>query len=304
MVLSKAVKGLKNPDRALQHLAKKPFKLIDDYFNYGTNVFEREWDLLVILDACRYDLFAEFAPQHSVYSSFDSVEQMYSIASQTPNWMHRTFEGTGDSLLSQTLYVSGMGWIEEVDTDELYGVESVWRYASHPEAYVTPPKPVTNESIRNFRIADAERYIAHYAQPHAPFLHCIGKYNSIADGEGGSHNVWKGLKTGKFDKSEVWEDYGENLLLVLDEVEILIKNFDGKIAVTSDHGNAMGEFGLYGHPGREAAPSIRRVPWAIASGLGLNDYRVKDKEEVSTGVSDQDIDLDLEQHLRDLGYRA
>lgn len=304
MVLSKAVKGLKNPDRALQHLVKKPFKLIDRYFNYGTNVFGREWDLLVILDACRYDLFVEFAPQHSVYTLLDSVDQMYSIASQTPEWMQRTFDGADDTLLSQTLYVSGMGWIEEVDTDGLFGVEPVWRYADHPEARVTPPKPVTNESIRNFRVTDAERYIVHYVQPHAPFLHCVGKYNSIADGEGSSQNVWTGLQTGEFDKSEVWEDYGENLLLVLDEIELLIENFDGKIAITADHGNAMGEFWLYGHPGQEAAPSIRSVPWATAPGLGIDDYSVRDRGEVDRDVGGQGIEAELEQHLRDLGYRA
>lgn len=114
----------------------------------------------------------------------------------------------------------------------------------------------------------------------------------------------EGLKEGKFDKEEIWKDYGQNLLLVLDHVETLIKNFDGKIAVTADHGDAMGEFGLYGHPGREAAPSIRRVPWAVTSGLGLDTYEVKNIEEVTPEGDSRDTNPELEQHLRDLGYQT
>lgn len=304
MVASRIVKGLRNPNKAFEHIAKKPFLFVDKYFNYGTNVFDMSWDLLIILDACRYDLFVEFAPQHSVYSRLDSVEPTYSIASQTPDWLERTFENTDESLLSQTLYISANGQIDLVDTDGLYGVESVWQYGHDQKANVPWPDTATNEAIRNFRTTDAERYIVHYLQPHAPFLHCAGKYNSIPVSEGRSNNVWKGLKEGKFDQREIWKDYGQNLLLVLDHVETLIKNFDGKVAITADHGNAMGEFGLYGHPGRLAAPPIRRVPWAVTSGLGLDTYEVKNIDEVTSEGDSRDTNPELEQHLRDLGYQT
>lgn len=303
MRIGQVIEGVKNPTRAYQHLAKKPFVLIDKYLNYGTNVFDLDWDLLIILDACRYDLFVEFSAKHPVHDRLESVEPMYSIASKTPDWLERTFQGADASVLSKTFYVSGNGMIEKVNTDMLYGVESVWRYAKHHEARVTPPEAVTNEAIRSIETTDADRYIVHYLQPHAPFLHCIGKYNSVADGEGHPLNVWNGLRKGEFDKSEVWEDYGQNLLLVLDHVQALIEYFDGSIAISADHGNAMGEFGLYGHPGREAAPSIRRVPWARATGLGLDGYSLLSREEVTAQDVGQNLETELEHHLRDLGYR-
>ena len=304
MMLSKVRKAIRNPTKAREHLMKKPFIFIDKYLNYGTNIFEREWDLLIVLDACRYDLFAEFCPQHSVHDLLDSTEAMYSIASQTPDWLRRTFNRVDDHQLSQTVFIAGNGFIKKYEPDELQ-VEHAWRIDTHPEGQVPPPEIVTNEAIRNFRTTNVERYIVHYLQPHAPFLHCMGKYNSaVGDYEGKTMNVWKGLRDGKFEKSEIWEDYGENLLLVLDNVEKLIKNFDGRVAITSDHGNAMGEYGLYGHPGREAAPSIRRVPWAVATGLGLDNYELKDKEELRTKDEDEDTDLELEQHLKNLGYKT
>lgn len=303
MVLTKVQKAVEHPARAYEHLSKIPFKFVDEYMNYGTNVFEREWDLLIILDACRYDLFAEFCPQHSVHELLDSTEYIYSIASKTPDWIQRTFEDVDDSLLSRTAFIGGNGFIKEFEPEQV-DVEHAWQHLRHPEAHITPPEIVTNEAIRKFRNTEMDRYIAHYVQPHAPFLHCIGKYNSVNDVAGKPNNVWKGLRDGKFDKNEVWKDYGQNLLLVLDHVETLIENFDGKVAITADHANAMGEFGLYGHPGKEAAPSIRRVPWAVASGQGLHDYEVKPRDEVKPEDYTHDTSPDLQQHLRDLGYRV
>lgn len=275
---SKVIRGLRSPKSAYHHLAKKPFALVDRYWNYGTNIFDRDWDLLVVLDACRYDLFATFVTQHSVYDHFDSVERTYSIASQTVDWLDRTFEGADRSLLAETLYVSDHDHIAMADSDLLYGGAPIPLTEQNSTGGVLRPESVTAEALRQFETSGAEKYIVHYIQPHAPFLHCAGKYDSTAYEGGSTLNVWNGIRDGKYDREEVWRDYGQNLLLVLDHVETLIENFEGTVAVTSDHGNAMGEFGLYGHPGREAAPSIRGVPWAIASGTGGETTRSTQRE--------------------------
>jgi hypothetical protein len=268
MDVSKFGKGLKHPERVLQHLAKKPFIFIDKHCNYGTSIFEREWDLLIILDACRYDLFVEFGPQHRVFERFSSVERMYSVGSQSEDWIERTFESAEGSRLAQTTYISDDGHVDMMNESGLHDIVSIELTEDNSIGGVIRPEVITEEALRQFRSPGASKFIVHYTQPHAPFLHCVGKYDSTAEGSGGSQNVWTGIRDGEFEKDEVWRDYGRNLLLVLDHVETMIENFEGKIVVTADHGNAMGEFGLYGHPGREAAPSIRAVPWAVANGSG------------------------------------
>lgn len=265
MKLSKVEKGLRNPYRAQLHFVKKGFVFVDEHFNYGTNVFDKDWDLLVVLDACRYDLFEEFAPQHSVYDSFDSVDRLYSIGSLSKYWLRRTFENTADDRLAQTLYVADRSHLEMVGTEKLHDVALVAENEHNTEGGMLRPEAVTARAVEEFDNSEADTYIVHYLQPHAPFLHCVGKYDSSAEKPGQTQNVWRGLRDGKFDADEIWNDYGRNLLLVLDEVETLIDQFEGDVAVTSDHGNAMGEFGLYGHPFRGATPSIRRVPWAVAT---------------------------------------
>jgi hypothetical protein len=290
-----------DPARAPRNAYEIGLSAVGRRVNYGIDVYDREWDVLVILDACRYDLFEEFAPEHEVYDRFESVEPVYSCASATPEWLSKTFDQGPADLVGGTYYVSCTGFTREIDRSRLHGIDEVWDYAVDPEYRVTRPEAVTDAAIRAYRETDADRYVVHYVQPHAPFLHCPGKYDALGDGgRGGTQNLWDGLQAGAFDPEEVWQDYGRNLLRVLDEVQTLLGNLDGKVVVTADHGNAMGEWFVYGHPNDMPLPIIKRVPWAVARGEGRHDYRVRGREAMATDLGEQD----LEEHLRALGYRA
>jgi len=267
--------------------------------NYGLNIFERDWDVLVVLDACRYDLFQEFAPRHSVYDRFDSVEPIYSCGSATPEWLPKTFNDGFDDLVSRTHYVSCTGYSTLVDEERLHQLNGVWSYAVDPEYGCTRPEAVTNAAIRAYRESDADRFVFHYLPPHAPFLHCPGRYDSTGGEEGNTQNVWRGLQSGRFDRGAVWEDYGKNLMPGLEEVETILEEVSGTVVVTSDHGNLLGEWGLYGHPSYVPLPLLKRVPWAEAEGEGRGEYEVRNEAEVRTGLGEQD----LKDHLTALGYR-
>jgi hypothetical protein len=274
------------------------FRTISTEYNYGTNPFDREWDVLVVIDACRYDLFESTIADHSIREQFHSVDSIYSCASATNEWLTK-LEETPDDILSNTFYVSGSGHIDAFPEfkDRLQGYEDVWEYAHDPELRTVPAEQVTNAAIRAFRSVDAERYIVHYVQPHAPFVHCVGRYGSDEDGNERT-NVWELLEAGAVEKEDVWEDYATNLGYVLDDVETLIENALGEVVVTSDHGNALGEWGVYGHPVHYPLPVLRRVPWATATGENKKTYDVRDVAE----VDDATTDTSVRDHLKDLGY--
>jgi len=59
--------------------------------------------------------------------------------------------------------------------------------------------------------------------------------------------------------------YENNLRIVLHYVNELIKNLHGKIVITADHGELLGERG-YGHPMRRRFPELIEVPWLEISG--------------------------------------
>jgi hypothetical protein len=269
--------------------------------NYGIQPYDREWDVLIVLDACRHDLFENFAPEHPVYKRFQSVEPVYSCASASQEWLRKAFKNSRHNILSETHYITANGWAEtELDKNQFGSIKHVWKWAHDPELGTVPPEPVTNQAILTYREQNPNRLIVHYMQPHAPFIHASGKYQSTNElpGEGNSQNVWRGVQQRDLDADEVWADYGKNLLTVLDDVETIIKNVTGSVVVTADHGNAIGEWGIYGHPGYVPAPTLKRVPWAITKGEGYRTY----EPDATAEFQDGSVDKNRKDHLAQLGY--
>lgn len=280
-------------------LYRRGYNGLNSLLDYGVHPYDKDWDILIIIDACRFDLFQEFAPQHEMYDKFESIQSIYSHASSSKEWLTKTFvEGPQDQIKNTSL-ISANGFTNEIGQVNFDELEEVWRYGIHPEYHIVPPKPVTDAAVKCYRNTTSDRYVIHYNQPHAPFLHCAGKYDSAKDELGATQNVWDGLEEGQYDNTEVWEDYGKNLLLVLDHVNTLIEDFSGKIVVSADHGNCLGEYGIYGHPSHCPVPSVREVPWAITEGNGRGEYELGDSDLEDLEKSD---DEEIKEHLSHLGY--
>ena len=80
-----------------------------------------DWDVLIILDACRHDYFAE------AYGDFfrGKLEQRISLGSSTPEWRIKTFKKTYNDIvyISANPYINSRTKIFEDnarDLDELY----------------------------------------------------------------------------------------------------------------------------------------------------------------------------------------
>ena len=55
--------------------------------------------------------------------------------------------------------------------------------------------------------------------------------------------------------------YLSNLEIALEEVSKIVKRCPGKIVITSDHGEFLGEGGFYEHPTSYDFEILRKVPW-------------------------------------------
>lgn len=256
----------------------------------GESVLDRDWDLLIILDACRYDLFEEVVDEYPFLSSY---EPFWSAGSTSKEWIEANLdrERFGEEL-DEVAYVTGNPFSEGTISDSELGLlDEVWKRSWDENLSVLPPRPLTEQTVRVGRNHDFDRVIVHYMQPHFPFLDAL----DIVPGDMET-DVWRAVYRGRLDRDAVWDAYRENLRTVLDEVEILLSNFDADRAViSSDHGNAFGEWGIYGHPGHLPLASLRRVPWAVVS---AEDERTLDVEE----RADETEDDVVEERLRDLGY--
>lgn len=290
----------------------------------GTNLFELNWDLLIVLDSCRIDALTHAAETGEYpFLSEGKIEAITSVGSATPEWVTATFDNRHRELIRNTALISANAWPSRVldqatDIDREYGVNSgftrwnpvppktlgqhipAWQYVDRSETHhpQTNADTVTELGIDLGRKTDFDRYIIHYIEPHYPYV-------AAADTSGGftpdtETPIEYLRKNGDYDT--VYENYLTELLYGLDHVETLLNNFDADtVILTSDHGEAFGEYpwlGLrrYGHKVGMMHPKVRRVPLMRLTAEDSGEY----SPDVDRFAVDEDIDV--EDNLSYLGY--
>jgi len=234
--------------------------------DYGASVYDREWDVLVVLDACRADLLRSVAPD---VDFLRTVETVRSVGSSSSEWLENTFPDHPET--GHTAMVTGNTWTDRyLDAGAFEALDEVWKYAWDDELQTVPARAVTDRAIAAARERAPERLVVHYMQPHHPFvpdpldsdagIARTGEHSNTA-------NPWVSLRRGELSAERVWRAYEANLRYVLGSVGTLLSNVSGRVAITADHGNLFGEWGLYGHPMHTPVPALLAVPWAETTGV-------------------------------------
>jgi len=253
---------------------------------FGRNIYAEPWETCVVLDACRQDLFEEVTGESGSARSIGSV---------TDEWVGRTFD---EATARETVYVTANPKSRQVANLPWKRFVGIWTVEWDETLETVPPDAVTRYALAaRERYPDA-RLVAHYMQPHHPFTAGGTRLGETWDRDG---TVWDRLERGTLDRDTVWAAYRANLEAARDSVERLLRGLDREtVLLTSDHGNAMGEFGLYGHPPKAFIRACREVPWVR-----------RDSGPAEPHGLDVDVDLeyrpgtedDVEDRLRRLGYR-
>ena len=287
--------GSEGMKESLRELWVGALRRTDGFYSGGEHVFERDWDVLVLLDACRVDLIREVADEHSF---LDRPDTLTSVGSSSIQWMERTFTGEYAEEMRETAYVTGNPFSKRVlGEDDLLALDEVWRYGWDDETGTIPARNVTDRAIAAGREHDAERLIVHYMQPHFPSvpepLTDGMNADTLGDGEGWD-SPWHRLRRGELDRETVWSSYRANLRYVLEDVALLLDNVDAdRVVISADHANAAGEYGVYGHP-KIPLPVIRTVPWYRTSATDGGSYDPEFEPQAERG--------DVEEKLGALGY--
>jgi hypothetical protein len=296
--------GRSNPAFFGRELNRLYFSRFDQHdFNHeGVDIVAEDWDNLLILDACRYDLFA----RHN--SLPGRLESRQSRGSHTIEFLRGNFT---DRDLQDTVYISASPQLY-AQRDSLratfHDVVHVWSEEGWDQTHGTVlPETMAEYARRASEQYPDKRIIVHFMQPHYPFIGSP-ELNARSPFEPSEEklDIWGELmlRERSVDPAVIWEAYRDNLLLVLPVVKDLMNTLSGRTVVTSDHGNMVGERSFpipireWGHPPGIYTKELVKVPWLVYDNgprRSINtDAAVAADERISTDV--------VADRLADLGY--
>lgn len=264
------------------------------YRGDGVKVMKEDWDNLIVLDACRYDFFER-------YNWIEGeLRREVSLGSHTAGWVKRNFQGRYPStvVISGTPQLSGTKLKQRVGKNPFYKLINVWDWGWDEEGGTVPPAEVTDAAVDARKDHPDKRLLIQYMQPHRPFKGkrfrqilrsfkkssdlrsepleppnffweifqpLLAKFPHLSEEvKRKKHNVghiWDKARQGKITPPEIKAGYVENLKWVLEEVERLVEELNGKTVITSDHGDLFGEHCLFGHHRNIRFKELVMVPW-------------------------------------------
>jgi hypothetical protein len=269
----------------------------------GIDVFAEDWDTLIVLDACRYDMFERISDLPG------RLETRISRGSSTPEFLRANFDGRE---FLDTVYVTANPQLyrkrEQIDAT-LHAVIDVWNEAGWNEQYGTVlPETVAEAAIDALETYPNKRHVVHFMQPHYPFLTDETELDKghLENAEEQEGNVWTKLMQGavELDTGAIWELFDENLRRALPSVERLLAELPGKTVVTADHGNMIGERSYpfpireWGHPRGLYTEQLVKVPWLVNDGRPRRQVAAEAPDRAQNDV-DEGV---VTERLRNLGY--
>lgn len=299
-------KGLRDPLHATDVVTNRASRRSGRWLNSvrGERYLERDWDNLILLDACRYDLF-------KTENIIDGrLSPMRSNASSSDEYFEKNIEGGSHGDL---VYYSANPHVDNIDAS-FHDLYRLWEGETWDEETGTVlPEDAANKVIDTADEYVDKRIILHMMQPHRPFL---GERAATFDQSGfariGVNRApgeapkvafwWNRLEDGELDRKEVMRLYRDTLRIALPHVQRLVDHLPGKTVISADHGNVFGERGmfgrrLYGHPSYTHHPKLVTVPW-----LEIDNPRKNIVEGTADVQSKREHYRDATEQLEALGY--
>lgn len=308
--------------------------------------------VLVVLDACRYDYFAEQISAHLD----GSVRRTWSPGSLTPEWGPNVWSNqypvtliSSNPIIGDFEYAprnNNFGYSTYCAADHVETFVDAYNIAWDHESRTVLPDDLTDIALGEAARDGPTRLVVHYMQPHLPFIgdHGFSAYlpdyqkshsdvsysetekarfleenSTITLEEKRTYDITWGeeleynlsvsnsgergytplLEAGIKDRTDIQAGYRGNLDAALEAITRLVRRVDCPVVITADHGEFLGEYGLYDHP-PISHPILRVVPWFNVDARMIG---VKENTQAPIERSDRDSTADsTEKRLRDLGY--
>ena len=247
----------------------------------GIDIFDEDWDNLIILDALRYDAMADAIDRHDISQTLDS---RISRGSQTPEWLYANF----DRQLHDVVYVtaSAMPHHLGVETPQnarqrQYGFDldvhkliNVWQdppdnaidtFVDRDAVdVVVPAEGMIQPALQAANDYPQKRIIAHLVPPHDPYWGETGQQLHQA-----ASSPWHAKLRGDIDTpaEKLRKAYHENVDLAVEAAIQIAEQMPGKTVISSDHGEYLYERAHpipvreILHPNKIYTETLVKVPW-------------------------------------------
>jgi hypothetical protein len=224
-------------------------------------VVEEDWKNLIVLDACRFDLFEQV-------NEFEGIlDYKYSKGTHTVEWAKDNF----DEDLDDIVYISGNPQVSTYklrkwtgNSQPFHHLENVWQYGWDEEQNTVPPGEVVDAASELKEQYPEKRFIIHFLQPHHPFVGEETLNTSEHQNDVLNSMDWRPVLD-ELDVVQIKDSFQKNLELTLNEIEKLNTELDSRTIITADHGEMYGEYGLYGHVPALYSKQLTKVPWCEIS---------------------------------------
>ncbi len=300
-------KVLKKPGYVGWELQRILFDL--RYGNNAVDVMKRDWDNLILLDACRYDTFVD---QNTIPGELTSI---ISHGGQSWEFMQGNFVG---EQFHDTVYVTANPHTGKLDDDVFHAVEPLHLKRWSDRYQTVLPSDVNEAALEIHKQYPNKRLIIHFMQPYRPYLgttaeelqkeHNISGYNrhlAHSDTSPDTPTYSTLIKQGEISIKKTRRAYRETLDIVLDYVETLVEQLSGKTVISSDHGEILGENIIpfttpkYGHSHQYIRnKTLYQVPWLV---IPTNERRQL-VEDDPLGFERGSSEI-VEDRLQSLGYK-
>lgn len=258
----------------------------------STPIWDADWDICLVLDSCRADTWRTVVDDERWGTADNVAQTAWSVGSASPEWLSKTFADEYEAHWRRAGYVTANPFsgkkgdeckylndaVFPLDSRGLGYFDEVWRdqWEANGDLPTVAPETVTDRALWAWQRRDQysfDRLVVHYMQPHIPFRSrpewtAGWKLKSFGTGGGAGKDDWHKLRDGDLSADAFWNAYRDNLRWVLNDVDRIIHTTNARVLITSDHGNAAGEWNQWGHPPGSANPAMRRVPWVIVGGTG------------------------------------
>ena len=216
-----------------------------------TPIWEKDWDTLLIIDACT----AELAEEEFKEDRYD-FSTTTAPGSSSREWAEHFSEAED---LEDVVYISANPHISNQKIEDFAGknpffmIYDVWKTGWDEEKGTVRPEKVNQKFQEVKEMYPDKKFILHYMQPHHPFIgeKQLDDTSFVFPGQAEDIDredmVWERLKKGEIDEQEFRDAYRSNLIYVKQKIEKL-PELEGKTIITADHGNIFGKRGMYAHP--------------------------------------------------------